>query len=88
MIRARGAASINMGRTPHEVKDEMCRAGSGAAGWTGTRVVGAGSDAAGWTGMRIVGADSGAGGIGGFDIGVCDWGSGSGSVRAAQSSSS
>jgi hypothetical protein len=26
MIRARGAASIFMGRTPHEVRDELCRA--------------------------------------------------------------
>jgi hypothetical protein len=31
VIRARGAASISMGRTPHELTDEMCRAGSGAA---------------------------------------------------------
>jgi hypothetical protein len=31
VIRARGAASISMGRTPHEVRDEMCRPGSGAA---------------------------------------------------------
>ncbi len=25
MVRARGAASISMGRTPHEVRDELCR---------------------------------------------------------------
>ena len=29
VIRARGAASISMGRTPHEVTDEMCRAALG-----------------------------------------------------------
>lgn len=28
MVRARGAASISMGRTPHEVRDELCRPGS------------------------------------------------------------
>jgi len=31
VIRVRGAASISMGRTPHEVRDEMCRRVSGAA---------------------------------------------------------
>ncbi len=25
VIRARGAASIHMGRTPHEMHDELCR---------------------------------------------------------------
>ena len=31
VIRARGANSISIGRTPHEVRDELCHAGSGAA---------------------------------------------------------
>ena len=26
LLQARGAASIFMGRTPHEVRDELCRA--------------------------------------------------------------
>jgi hypothetical protein len=25
VIRAKGAPSISMGRTPHEMRDEMCR---------------------------------------------------------------
>jgi len=28
VILARGAASISMGRTPHEMHDELCRAGT------------------------------------------------------------
>jgi len=31
VIRVRGAASISVGRTPHEVRDEMCRPDAGAA---------------------------------------------------------
>jgi hypothetical protein len=31
VIRAKGAPSISMGRTPHEVMDELCNPASGRA---------------------------------------------------------